>query len=326
MSLTMVFGPDDPGRTRFVISPVWETMHAIRVIAESQRHLYHLPWLEAVRPQAEQLDLRVLLTLTPRRGWTPDFLSPVPDTPDADIASELARVQATPPEQVAHEVRRSLTERYGAPLPPGAWQLLDDPAATRDLVADLLAQCWQLLVEPHWPRLRDRIEADVAYRTRTLADYGLERMLNDLHPRVRWTGRALVIKGFPPARCHLGGAGLLLMPSAFGWPSLAPVIDPPSRPALAYPARGIAELWQPARTPQSDALARLLGRTRAALLESLAEPASTHTLARRHSLAPSTVSEHLSALRDARLVTSRRQRHAVMYQQTRLGMALASGG
>jgi DNA-binding transcriptional ArsR family regulator len=80
------------------------------------------------------------------------------------------------------------------------------------------------------------------------------------------------------------------------------------------------------RTPQSDALARLLGRTRAALLESLAEPASTHTLARRHGLAPSTVSEHLSALRDARLVTSRRQRHAVMYQQTRLGMALASGG
>jgi hypothetical protein len=156
MSLTMVFGPDDPARTRFVISPLWETMHAIRVIAESQRHLYHLPWLEAVRPEAEQLDLRILLTLSPRHGWTPDFLSPVPNTPGADIAGELARVRATPPEQVAHEVRRSLTERYGAPLPPGAWQLLDDPAATRDLVADLLGQCWQLLVEPHWPRLRDR--------------------------------------------------------------------------------------------------------------------------------------------------------------------------
>jgi DNA-binding transcriptional ArsR family regulator len=326
MSVTMVFGPDDPARTRFVISPAWETVHAIRVIAEPQRHLYHLPWLEAVRPQAERLDLRPLLMLTPRRGWTPDFLSPVPDTPDADMTGELARVRATPPEQVAHEIRRSLTERYGAPVPPGAWQLLADPAATRDLVADLLAQCWQLLVEPHWPRLRDRIEADVAFRTRMLADYGLERMLGDLHPRVRWTGRALVIKGMDPARRHLDGAGLMLMPSAFAWPSLAAVIDPPSRPALVYPARGIAELWQPARTPQSDALARLLGRTRAALLASLAEPASTHTLARRHGLAPSTVSEHLSALRDARLVTSSRHRHAVMYQQTRLGTALADAG
>jgi DNA-binding transcriptional ArsR family regulator len=326
MSVTMVFGPDDQARTRFVISPAWETVHAIRVIAEPQRHLYHLPWLEAVRPQAERLDLRPLLMLTPRRGWTPDFLSPVPDTPDADMTGELARVRATPPEQVAHEIRRSLTERYGAPVPPGAWQLLADPAATRDLVADLLAQCWQLLVEPHWPRLRDRIEADVAFRTRMLADYGLERMLGDLHPRVRWTGRALVIKGMDPARRHLDGAGLMLMPSAFAWPSLAAVIDPPTRPALVYPARGIAELWQPARTPQSDALARLLGRTRAALLESLAEPASTHTLARRHDLAPSTVSEHLSALRDARLVSSSRHRHAVMYQQTRLGAALADAG
>jgi len=322
----MVFGPDDPARTRFVISPAWETMHAIRVIAEPGRHQYHLPWLEAVRPQAERLDLGPLLALTPRRGWTPDFLSPVPDTANADMAGELARVRATPPDQVAAEVRRSLTERYGAPVPPGAWQLLEDPAATLERVADLLAQCWQLLVEPHWPRLRDRIEADVAFRTRTLADYGLERMLGDLHPQVRWTGRSLVISGMGTARRHLGGAGLLLIPSAFGWPSLAPVIDPPSRPALAYPARGIAELWQPARTAQSDALARLLGRTRAALLESLAEPASTHTLARRHELAASTVSEHLAALRDARLVTSRRDRHAVMYRQTPLGGALAAGG
>ena len=322
----MVFGPDDPARTRFVISPAWETMHAIRVIAEPGRHQYHLPWLEAVRPQAERLDLGPLLALTPRRGWTPDFLSPVPDTANADMAGELARVRATPPDQVAAEVRRSLTERYGAPVPPGAWQLLEDPAATLERVADLLAQCWQLLVEPHWPRLRDRIEADVAFRTRTLADYGLERMLGDLHPQVRWTGRSLVISGMGTARRHLGGAGLLLIPSAFGWPSLAPVIDPPSRPALSYPARGIAELWQPARTAQSDALARLLGRTRAALLESLAEPASTHTLARRHELAASTVSEHLAALRDARLVTSRRDRHAVMYRQTPLGGALAAGG
>ena len=79
----------------------------------------------------------------------------------------------------------------------------------------------------------------------------LERVLADLHPRARWTGQALIIQGFEPGRCLLQGAGLLLMPSVFLWPSLAPVIDPPSRPALAYPARGIAELWQPARTMQS---------------------------------------------------------------------------
>jgi DNA-binding MarR family transcriptional regulator len=116
------------------------------------------------------------------------------------------------------------------------------------------------------------------------------------------------------------------MPSVFVWPDLAAVIDPPARPSLAYPARGIAELSQPAPTRHSAALARLLGRTRAALLESLAEPASTHTLARRHGLAPSTVSEHLAAMHGARLVTRRRHRHDVLYQQSPLGAELANGG
>ena len=115
------------------------------------------------------------------------------------------------------------------------------------------------------------------------------------------------------------------MPSVFAWPGPAAVTDPPAHPTLVYPARGIAELWQPARTPHSGALARLLGRTRAALLESLAEPASTHTLASRHGFAPSTVSEHLAALHDARLVIRRRYRHAVIYQRTPLGTELAAG-
>ena len=325
LSLELVFGRDDPARVRFAVSPLWETMSALRVLLEPHRHGFHLPWLDAVRPGLDDVELWPLLALSPLRGWTPDFLSPAPAGPATDIADQLAQVRATPPDQVAREVGRSLTQRAGGPPPVQAWRLLDDAVATRDLVASLLEQCWHLLIAPHWPRLRDFLDTDVAFRTQTLADYGLERVLADLHPRARWTGQALVIQGFEPGRCLLNGAGLLLMPSVFLWPSLAPVTDPPARPALAYPARGIAELWQPARTPQSDALARLLGRTRAALLESLAEPASTHTLARRHSLAPSTVSEHLSALRDARLVTSRRQRHAVMYQQTRLGTALASG-
>jgi DNA-binding transcriptional ArsR family regulator len=320
------FGRDDLARIRFTVSPLWEVMSALRVLVEPQRRAYHLPWLDAVRPGLDRLDLAPLLLLSPRRGWTPDFLSPVPDGPDATIIGELARVRDTPAEQVAHELRRSLTERSGAPIPEAAWRLLDDPAATRALLADLLEQCWQLLIAPHWPRLRDLLEADLAFRAQTMADHGLERVLGDLHPRVRWTGHAMVIDQAPAARCQLRGSGLLLVPSVFAWPGPAAVADPPAHPALIYPARGIAELWQPARTPHSSALARLLGRTRAALLESLAEPASTHTLASRHELAASTVSEHLAALHDARLVIRRRHRHAVLYQRTTLGTELAVGG
>lgn len=326
MSLVLVFGRDDPARVRFAISPVWETMAALRVLLEPQRRRYHLPWLEAVRPDLEQLDLWPLLVLSPQTGWTPDFLSPAPAGPGTNIADQLRQVRETAPEQVAREVKRSLTQRSGDAAPEAAWRLLDDPTATRAMLADLLERCWQLLIAPHWPRLRDLLQADMLYRTQMLGDYGLERVLGELHPRARWTGNTLTIEVPSTERHQLAGTGLLLMPSVFAWPGLTAIIDPPAQPAFVYPARGIAELWQPAPTLHSEALGRLLGRTRAALLESLAEPASTHVLARRHELAPSTVSEHMAALHDARLITRRRHRHTVLYQQTSLGTELAAGG
>jgi DNA-binding transcriptional ArsR family regulator len=325
VSLTLVFGHDDAARVRFAVSPVWETMAAVRVLLEPQRRAYHLPWLDSVRADLDRLELWPLLVLSPRRGWTPDFLSPAPGGPGTDIADQLAQVRAAPPELVAREVRLSLTQRSGEPAPEAAWRLLDDPRASRALLADLLEECWHLLIAPHWPRLRDLLQSDILYRTQVLGDYGLERVLSDLHPGARWAGRSLIIDAPGSAEHQLEGAGLLLLPSAFVWPGLAAITDPPARPTLIYPARGIAELWQPAATHQSEALGRLLGRTRAAVLESLAEPASTHTLARRHGLAPSTVSEHLTALHQARLITRRRHRHAVLYQQTPLGTLLTYG-
>jgi hypothetical protein len=323
MSVVLSFGRDDPARVRFVTSPLWETMAAVRVLLEPDRHGYHLPWLDAVRPDLEGLELWPLLMVSPRRGWTPDFLSPTPAGPATDISEQLAQVRATPLAQVAAEVEHSLTDRSGQAVPEDAWRLLDDPAATRARLADLLEECWRLLIAPHWPRLRGLLQGDVLYRTQLLADYGLERVLDDLHPEARWTGRDLVIEAPSAERHRLAGAGLMLMPSVFIWPGKAAVYEPPARPAFIYPARGIAELWQPARTRHSEVLAGLLGRTRAALLESLAEPASTQTLAGRHGVAASTVSGHLAALHAAGLLTRRRYRHTVVYQQSPLGTQLA---
>jgi DNA-binding HxlR family transcriptional regulator len=45
----------------------------------------------------------------------------------------------------------------------------------------------------------------------------------------------------------------------------------------------------------------------------------------RHDLAPSTVSEHLTVLHHTGLITRRRHRHTVIYQQTPLGTELADG-
>src|SRR5512145_1015160 len=98
------------------------------------------------------------------------------------------------------------------------------------------------------------------------------------------------------------------MPSVFTWPQIVVILDEPWQPTLIYPARGIDRLWQDVPPPPPDTLARLLGRSRAALLVDLVAPATTTALARRHRLGASTVSEHLHALRDGGLVSSSRRR------------------
>jgi len=115
--LVLVFGRDDPARVRFAVSPLWETVTALRVLREPHRRSYHLPWLDLVRPDLDRLDLWPLLVLSPHAGWTPDFLTPAPAGPGTDIADQLAQVRATAPQQVAREVHRSLTERSGKPAP-----------------------------------------------------------------------------------------------------------------------------------------------------------------------------------------------------------------
>lgn len=316
------FGAADLARVRFAVSPLWEAMAAVRALVDPRTHTHHLPWLEAVRPRLADLDLMPLLALQPRRGYTPDFPTPAPSRSLPEIRDQLADVLATPLDQVREEVRRALADRGGEPVPPGAEDLLGDPGRTRSRVAAALESVWETLVAPHWSTLRELLEADIAHHGRLLTERGLEHVLPVLHPAIRWTGDAVVIeKGHRQTR-NLAGAGLLLQPSAFTWPALAVVIDEPHQPGLVYPARGVAELWQPVTSDTTSALSQLLGRTRATLLGSLREPASTTTLARRHGLAAATVSQHLAALRGAGLVTPRRHRHSVLYQSTDLGNRL----
>jgi hypothetical protein len=326
VTVILRFGAQDLLRCRFALSPLHETMGAIRALTRPERQAYHLPWLRRVRRELERLDLAPLLALISGAGYSPDFLyqSPPPDRPLNEIHDELARMRATPVEQVHLELARSLGERRGSTPAPQAAALLADPAATRDRLAGLLGRCWQVLVEPWWPRLRDLLEADIVFRARRLADGGMAALFADLHPRVRWQADALHVRIGARADRELAGEGLLLLPSAFEWPAVGVMLEPPWQPTLTYPARGVAQLWQPS-SPEPSVLPRLLGRTRAKLLLALAEPASTTGLARRCDLPVSTVSEHLSVLRAAGLVVTRRAGRQLLHEQTALGIALAAG-
>jgi DNA-binding transcriptional ArsR family regulator len=78
-------------------------------------------------------------------------------------------------------------------------------------------------------------------------------------------------------------------------------------------------LWHRRSVTVSDALAGVLGRSRATLLTELTAPASTTGLARRTGMTPGGVSQHLTALRTAGLVSAHRAGREVLYARTRTG-------
>ncbi|MEV0678591.1 DUF5937 family protein [Actinosynnema sp. NPDC050436] len=310
--IELVLGTTGAHRLRFAVSPLEEALGAIQVITGSRGHPAHLPWLRGAAERARRLPLGELFRVLGHRHYLTDFLSPPPTTPETTAAAQLAQVRATPPEQVALELARVDADLGALP---------DDPERARDLLADQLEIAWTELVEPDWPRLRDALLADIGHRARRLALGGLAHALADLHPGVRLTGDAVCVDSASRERIHLDDRGLQLVPSVFAWPGLGVVAGGPWQPALLYPARGVAELWSaPDRPP--GALTGVLGRTKAALLDTLNRPAGTTELARRLGLAPSTVSGHLTALRAAGLLATTRHGHEVHYHRTGLGDAL----
>ncbi|MEU5667251.1 ArsR/SmtB family transcription factor [Streptomyces longwoodensis] len=320
------FSEEDFLRCRFALSPLWETQEAARTLKRPERHSYHLPWLRRHRAAVEALDLSGLWLLMPRRGHSPDWLCPPPLGPTASFEEEIAAVRAADPLAAREDTARSLADTPGALDSPQGRAWLADPHRMVAELADLLEHVWHTLVAPDWPRLRALLEADIAFHSRRLAEVGLGGVLPEINRRCGWDAGTLTVASGGRHERHLGGQGLVLMPSVFVWPDVVSGFDPPWQPTLVYPARGVGGLWTEAAGPGADALVRLLGRGRASVLAALDDPATTTALAHRLGLAPSSVSAHLTALRDAGLLVARRYGHQVLYERTPLGMALASGG
>lgn len=321
----LYFEEDDFLRCRFAVSPLWEAQQAVRTLRQPDRHAYHAPWLRRIRTAAATLDLTALWLLMPVRGHTPDWLYPPPIGPAATFEEEIAAVRAADPEMAREDTACSLADTPGALESSYGRIWLADPERMIRELADALERVWHVLLEPDWPRLRALLEADVAFHSRRLAEVGLGGLLPEIHRRLTWRAGTLTVEWDGEHERRLGGQGLVLMPSVFVWPDVISTFPPPWQPALVYPARGIGGLWSEPGDRTPDTLVRLLGRGRAAVLTALDEPSTTTALGHRLGLAASSVSAHLTVLRDAGLLTSRRYGHQVLYERTPLGIMLASG-
>jgi DNA-binding transcriptional ArsR family regulator len=299
---------------------MWELVRSLQALNDPASAALHLPWLRTLSGRLDGLDLRPAVALVPTRGFSPDFLTPAPTSPLGDIAEGLAELRAT----TAEQVRRDMVffERSHGRMPiVDPWN--EHPRREVTRLAGTLEAFWARAIEPSWPRIRALLDADLAHRARRLTEGGPAGLFAELHRDVGWHGDRLTVDIPFTDTVHLDGRGLLLIPSVFLWERPAAITEPPWQPTLLYPARGIATLWDAGEARTPEGLARVIGDARARLLQRLDAPRSTTELARLTGLTPGGASQHLTALRGAGLVTSRREGRLVLYVRTPLADALA---
>ncbi|MCG5214541.1 winged helix-turn-helix domain-containing protein [Streptosporangium sp. KLBMP 9127] len=322
--IRLAVSSQDMVSSRFTISPLIETMHALWTISGRHEAGIHRQWVERRQETYKVLErahpgLRAIAAISGNRGNSNvDFIAPPPSGVKVSFDDELAVVRATPVEQAHAEVARVL-----AMLPradPEIRELLLGPDVVR-IIADAFAIAWTEIVAPAWPFFHAVLERDVVQRAGRLATYGWAAALDDLSAQCRWRqGHIELRMGDSERICRLDGKGLLFLPTLFS-NRMGAYLEESPRFALIYPARGIAAPLPAA----NDGLAVLIGRTRARILLELAAPGTTTQLAALLGIALGTTGEHLTALRRAGLVTATRTGRSVLYQRTSLGDALTAG-
>jgi DNA-binding transcriptional ArsR family regulator len=325
--LRLALSLDDALQLRFSISPLGETVRLARALANPQTlaNGTHAAWLRAREPAVQELrrqqDLRPLFeVLSARRNYYPDFLTPSPDGLVGGIDAELERVRTAPEARVTEEIAECFVG--GERDEPRLMQRLPGAEAAQ-LLADLVGAFWEALVAPTWPAVRDLLERDVLYRSRLLAHGGVTSLFTDLEPLITLREQVLHVDVATEGTCMLGGEGLRLMPSVFIWPNATVVSETPR--TLIYPSRGVASLFLSEHGAES-AVAKLIGTTRAGILDSVGEPRHTSELARCLGRSPGNVADHLKVLYACGLVARARVGRNVMYSRTPLADSLLAGG
>ncbi|WP_307671581.1 DUF5937 family protein [Streptomyces sp. V2I9] len=318
MVAELAFSTSDLAQVRFAVSPMWEVAPSFRLLTSAAAHPIHGPWADQVRPRmvAAGLDRGWLRELVPPTGgYVPDFLNPAPAGPAPTPAAERDAIRASPADRVRQDLDH--LARHRGNLGPRLRALHNDPQGLLAKVAEELETYWELVLAPYWARIRAVLDADILYRARLAAEHGAGHLLNDLHTSVSWDDNALrMSRRKQPLTRTTAGTGLLLIPSAFTGPGLRTRTTPPDPPQLAYPARGVGALWTKRPVTRTGTLSAVLGRSRTLLLTELEIPASTTQLAHRTGLSPAGVSQYLTALRNAGLVSAHRAGRSVLYART----------
>lgn len=340
--LKIHFSVEDLARTRVLAGygPYAEALFSIGALRRRNRD----SWLfDGWRRQVRQAG-----------GKWPGMLGPVVgDPPILDLFTLMGRVSSSEEgtavllsaprralrveiEQTAAYLHALAAERRGpvSTLPNWALRIADD-RAVRSAFVTALGDCCRAAVDPSWHRIRGYLESEASAQMQILGKGGLGLVLDGLHPQLRWRDGTLEVLNWSgrPGEIHLGGRGVVLAPSVFCRTVrvFCGTINPGEPYVLFYPAvRDVTEalrLWSPAGNRSTgEALASLLGSTRANALDIIGSGCTTTELARRLGVSAATASHHATVLRRAGLIATHRRRHAVLHTISPLGRAILNGG
>lgn len=299
---------EDLLKTRFASQPAPLAEIGLAVAALQQADPVFRGWRRsaAARLPAET---RPLFDLIPPSATGPLFLDPI----TANLPEGLELVRAAPASFVAAELQRVSGSRRPTP-----W-LRSLAARDRETCREVdlaLRLAHRHLMEDAWTRMLSGFRAELAWRSRLIAELGVQGALSTLDPSISWNGTVMQIKASKDHEFHPGGAGLTLMPSTL-WTG---------RPLVARHPDGSVVVVYRAATPlplideaPADPLAELLGHTRAAVLKLTVTERTTTELARELGVSAPTVSGHTKALRGAGLIVTARAGKAVHHSVTPLG-------
>jgi DNA-binding transcriptional ArsR family regulator len=252
-------------------------------------------------------EARPLLELVPPNAAGPLFLDPVSEGLEDGLDTVLSTPHAYARAELVRACRPTALTRGLVARDRDAWRTVEDALrAAYDAIWDDA-------------RIQASFDADLAWRRTLLAEQGAGAALATVYPGSRWSGSTLEIDVPEDSEHAPGGRGITLMPSVFwtGRPMVGTYTD--GSKFLVYPALTPLPLVD---TEPGDALAALLGRTRAAVLELLVEHRTTGELALKLDISAASASAHAKTLRAAGLVASRRAGKAVVHVATPLGLRL----
>ncbi|MFI5911292.1 ArsR/SmtB family transcription factor [Dactylosporangium sp. NPDC051541] len=212
-------------------------------------------------------------------------------------------------------------------------------------IASTLQHIHKNVIAPRWERSVLDGHAGFIEQRRRLAEQGVDRVLQGLHPSLTWERPVLTLdlrcklelERWGPCPLHpdtvtgtdfyLEGRGLLLVPAVFTADPLLFVDDVDDQPGIVfYPTLDSWAGLLASKHGRTIELAPVLGRTRAAIVAALSTgPLATSALARIAEISVPSASEHAAALRGAGLVVSAREGKRVIHCLSETGAALLRG-